>query len=177
MTLAAGLTDSEINSVHARFGVGFASDHLDLLRTALPLGDRWPNWRDGDDAELQRMLDWPIESFVWDVLHQPVPFWPALGPTSDRCGRGRVDGSQESRKVARAGADLRTSISPAAPAPPGCPVFSVYQTDLIYYGPDLVEYLRNELKIEALPREEWTFGQRVPYWLQFVEAANRAECI
>ncbi|WP_213576593.1 hypothetical protein [Rhodococcus sp. USK13] len=67
VTLAAGLTDSEIDSVHACF----ACDHLDLLKTALPLWERWPDWRDGDDAELQRMLAWPVESFVWDVLHQP----------------------------------------------------------------------------------------------------------
>ncbi|MFD6065372.1 hypothetical protein [Rhodococcus wratislaviensis] len=44
-------------------------------------------------------------------------------------------------------------------------------------APDLVEYLRNELKVGALPGEKWTFRQRVPYWSQFVEVANRAECI
>jgi hypothetical protein len=178
VTLAAGLTDSEIGSVHARFGVGFACDHLDLLKTALPLGDRWPDWRDGDDAELQRMLDWPVESFVWDVLHQPVPFWPASwGPRPTEA----VEIERTARKNLAKWPVLVPIYGhrylPAAPAQSGCPVFSVYQTDVIYYGPDLVEYLRNELKVGALPREEWTFRQRVPYWSQFVEVANRAECI
>ena len=35
---------------------------------------------------------------------------------------------------------------PATPCEAGNPVFSVYQTDIIYYGADLFDYLQNEFK-------------------------------
>lgn len=36
-------------------------------------------------------------------------------------------------------------FTPAAPSPSESPVFSVWQTDIIYYGANLLEYLTNEL--------------------------------
>ena len=55
--LSEGLTDAEYDSVHERFGFHFNPDHRSLLATALPLGDRWPNWRSADDLELGTWLD------------------------------------------------------------------------------------------------------------------------
>jgi hypothetical protein len=34
---------------------------------------------------------------------------------------------------------------PAAPAPSGAPVFSVWQSDVIFYGRNLLDYLHQEL--------------------------------
>lgn len=42
---------------------------------------------------------------------------------------------------------------PDAPAEAGNPIFSVYQTDIIYYGRDLFEYLENEFG-------DYFFGQK-----------------
>lgn len=42
----------------------------------MPVGDQWPDWRDGNDSYLQRMLDRPIDGFVWDALNQDPAFWP-----------------------------------------------------------------------------------------------------
>lgn len=57
------------------------------------------------------------------------------------------------------------------------PVFSVHQTDVIYYGPNLVEYLKNEFNVGATPRHSWAIPVQVPFWSRFVESGNRAECI
>jgi len=37
------------------------------------------------------------------------------------------------------------------PHEPGNPVYSVYQTDIIYYGYDLLDYLCREFKLEHPP--------------------------
>lgn len=176
--LAPGLTGGEIRSVRERFGFEFAQDHLDLLSSAMPVGDRWPDWRGGDDSELRRMLDWPIDGFVWDALNQEPPFWPPSW------GARPKNTTEVERTVRSKLAERPTLVpihgrryTPAAPAPSGSPVFSVYQTDVTYYGPDLVEYLRNELGIGAAPRDTWSFRTKVPFWSRFVESANHADSI
>jgi len=59
--LTPGLTDAEFAQVEARYGITFADDHRAFLAAALPVDDDrlhgWPDWRDGDPAELRRMLD------------------------------------------------------------------------------------------------------------------------
>lgn len=79
--------------------------------------------------------------------------------------------------MADPGADTRAPVHTGRPSPSGSPVFSAYQTDVIYYGPDLVEYLRNELGIGAAPRDTWSFRTKVPFWSRFVESANHADSI
>ncbi|MGW5076570.1 hypothetical protein [Rhodococcus sp. NPDC004095] len=176
--LAPGLTDAEMDAVRERFGFDFGPDHRGLLSAVLPMGDRWPDWRDGDEAELRRMLDWPIAGFVFDAVEQDPPFWPTswgVRPTDahaiERVVRARL--AQWPLLVPVYG----HRYTPAAPAPSGAPVFSVYQTDIIYYGPDLVGYLRSELGIGAVPRSDWTLAVTVPHWSRFVESGNSAESI
>ncbi len=67
-----------------------------------------------------------------------------MGGATDR-GRGRR-GTGEARDggVAAAGSDLQPPIHPGGTGPAGAPVFYVYQTDVIYYGRNLVDYLRRE---------------------------------
>lgn len=175
--LAPGLSDLEFTAVQQRYGFQFAPDHRALLAAAVPTGDLWPNWHQGD-AHLHRMLDWPIEGFVWDALHQDPPFWPASW------GARPADAAEVERIVRRELAAWPRLVpiyghryTPAAPAPPKSPVFSVYQTDVIYYGPDLVGYLRNEFGVGAAARKDWSFEVTVPFWSRFVESANSADSI
>lgn len=65
----------------------------------------------------------------------------------------------------------------AAPAKAGAPVFSIWQTDVIYYGPNLTEYLRNEFGVDPQPRQDWRIQARVPFWAALVEFGGRAELI
>ncbi|MBT2265614.1 hypothetical protein [Rhodococcus erythropolis] len=146
--LSEGLTDAEFDSVHERFGFHFNPDHRSLLATALPLGDRWPNWRSADDLELGTWLDTVTEGFIWDALHQQPPFWPASW--------GRM---------------------PASPSPWGSPVISAWQTDIVYYGANLLEYLANEFPHGQGRKTLSPISVRVPFWSRFIDAANRAESI
>lgn len=53
-------------------------------------------------------------------------------------------------------------MMPDEPELPGNPVFSVHQTDIIQYGSDLADYLRNEFH---LPGQEE--GPRQPRSIRF----------
>lgn len=176
--LSEGLTDAEFDSVHERFGFHFNPDHRSLLATALPLGDRWPNWRSADDLELGAWLDRVTEGFIWDALHQQPPFWPASW--------GRMPASPEDVTTIvrqQIGAWPRLvpifahRFTPAAPSPSGSPVISVWQTGIVYYGANLLEYLANEFPLGQGRKTLSPISVRVPFWSRFIEAANRAESI
>lgn len=176
--LGPGLTEAEFDSVHERFGFHFNPDHRSLLATALPLGDRWPDWRNGDDLELETWLDSVAEGFIWDALHQSPPFWP---PSWGTLPSSTEDIATTVRRELRGWPRLipiyAHRFTPAAPSPSESPVFSVWQTDIIYYGANLLEYLTNELLSGQGRKALSPRTISVPYWSRFVESANSAESI
>src|ERR1035437_3694110 len=72
--LADGLTDAEVEQIEHRFGFRFGPDHRELVTTCLPLGEGWPDWRDGSHSELQSRLDWPVDCPMFSIEHGDV--WP-----------------------------------------------------------------------------------------------------
>jgi hypothetical protein len=139
--LTEGLNAEELAGIEGRFEFAFSHDHAALLRRAVPVGDRWPDWRPAE--ELRRRMAWPIDGLLFDVKNNA--FWAkSWGPRPD------VDGQaiDEARRYLSSWPKLVPLFShrymPAAPAPAGAPVFSVHQADVIYYGADLHDYLLRE---------------------------------
>lgn len=175
--LAPGLTDAEFDAVTEQHGFRFNPDHRSLLATALPAGDRWPDWRNGDEAHLRQMLDWPARGMVFDALRQDPPFWGASwghrpATESDVEAVTRRELAKWPQLIPIYG----HRMTPAAPSPSGSPVFSVWQTDVIFYGANLLEYLANEMAMDGNLRLS-PRSVDVPYWTMFVEAANSADVI
>jgi hypothetical protein len=59
---------------------------------------------------------------------------------------------------------------PAEPMLSGNPVFSVYQTDIIYYGDDLGTYLRCEFEALAYVDAVHPGMRKIRFWSDLVEA-------
>ena len=140
--LAEGLSSVELAEIERRFDFTFSQDHAAFLRLAVPVGDAWVDWR-GPAEALRGRLAWPIDGLLFDVENNA--FWPrSWGP------RPNVDAQaiDEARRHLLSWPKLVPLFShrymPAAPAPSGAPVFSVYQADVIYYGADLHDYLLRE---------------------------------
>ena len=175
--LTPGLSDAEFAQVEDSYGFTFADDHRAFLATALPLDDDrepgrhygWPDWRSGDPAELRRMLDWPVEGVLFDVEHN-VMWDPAWGPRPDVM----------SERLAIAGRHLATvpqlvpvhshRYLPAGRGTSGHPVLSVYQTDIIYYGVDLSDYIHQDFGGPGMSRDDpaWNPVATVPFWRDFL---------
>lgn len=143
--LDPGLDTTELGEVERRYGIRFGDDHRALLSLAVPAGERWVDWRDGDPEEIRRRIAWPHDSAVWHVLND-VKDWPrswGLGPDVDAA----IEATAR-RHLARWHPLVPLfghRYLPAAPAPLGSPVFSVYQIDVSRYGVDLVDYLDHEM--------------------------------
>jgi hypothetical protein len=162
----AGLSDSEVTVAESRLGFRFPPDLRAFLQTALPRGERFPDWRSGDEAALRDWLDLPRQGVVFDIEHNE--FWlPEWGP--------RPPSLTDAKRVAEqlvAGAPRLIPVymhrmMPAEPHLPGNPVFSVHQTDIIVYGTDLGDYLAHEFLMTEDEQEEWTvpMGTRpIRFW-------------
>jgi hypothetical protein len=150
LEFARGLTDSEVEHVENKFNFRFPPDLRAFLQAALPIGERFPDWRSGNDDQLRERLNWPLHGLLFDVEHNA--FWlaewgprPELLEDAFRIATSRVDAAPKLIPI------YAHRFMPDRPQESGNPVFSVYQTDIIYYGFDLEDYLRHEFNL--VPRE------------------------
>ncbi len=159
--LAPGLSGAEISATEQRFGFTFPPDLRELLQVALPLGPGFPDWRSGDEIELDDWLDLPRQGLLFDVEHgfwllewgtRPEPVQLALRRASDL-----VAAAPKLIPV------YRHRMMPDRPRLAGNPVFSVHQTDIIHYGFDLADYLHSEFHIPG--RMPWPDAVRqIDFW-------------
>jgi hypothetical protein len=140
-----GLSDQEIEAVETRHQFQFPPDLRAFLQAALPCGDGFPPWRRPDDPGLLARLRWPEEGIAFDVEHNSL--W------QDNWGPRPKEISQAIERAQRLVRQAPTLIPicshrylPSEPQLPGNPVFSVYQLDIVAYGRDLWDYLRNEFE-------------------------------
>ncbi len=158
----AGLGDPEIAATETRFGFRFPPDLRSFLQAALPRGPKFPNWRSGNHSVLQHWLDEPWRGILFDIEFNG--FWlEEWGPKP----QSLVDAKQiASQLVARAPKLIPIfahRVMPDEPYLSGNPVFSVHQTDIIHYGFDLADYLRNEFHLPG--REPWPLQVRaIRFW-------------
>jgi hypothetical protein len=151
-----GLSDGEVEAVQSTFGFRFPPDLRAFLQTALPLRvatgrSPFPNWRVADPAALWDRLNWPFEGIAFDIEENAF-WWKEWGPKPERL--------EDAKAVARSHVSNAPKLIPVyshryLPADPplaGNPVFSVHQTDIIFYGTDLWHYFRNEFGPDA---ERW----------------------
>ncbi len=173
IALDPGLADDEFDRLRTEFGFEFSPDHRSLLAMALPIGERWPNWRSGDHDGLASRLAWPADGVVFDVLNNA--FWPASWgsrPADDTTAEAVT--RAEMTKVPTLIPIYGHRYLPAAPAPTGSPVFSVYQTDVIYYGDNLLDYVAHEFHT---PPRHPTHDQRphIRFWSDLAKGVEDAE--
>jgi hypothetical protein len=174
--IAAGLTDEEFLRVERRFGFRFPPDLRSFLAIGLPDSGRWVDWRNADEKAIRERLNWPLEGICFDIEHNQ--FW------LDEWGERPAD-LQEAFHVARRAVSEAPALIPICshrylPADPfeaGNPVFSVHQTDIIYYGADLMDYLQNEFSY-YFGRAEYAITKiprRVRFWSRLAEENGEPE--
>ena len=69
----AGLTPSEFAEAEEHHGFRFPPNLRSFLAEALPVGERFPDWRKPQSEQLASMQAWPLDGLLFDVEHND--FW------------------------------------------------------------------------------------------------------
>ncbi|MDQ0984314.1 hypothetical protein [Streptomyces sp. V2I9] len=170
-----GLTDIECARVEEEFGFTFADDHRAFLAAGLPVGrpspasrrPGWPDWRDGDRDGLRASLASPVEGVLFDVEHNA--FWsPAWGPRPDVLAEALATARAELAGVPRLVPVHSHRYLPAGRGTYGHPVLSIHQTDIIFYGADLADYIDQEAHGSPRWDDASPLRATVPFWRDLV---------
>ncbi|MFE2544196.1 SMI1/KNR4 family protein [Actinacidiphila glaucinigra] len=169
-----GLTDAELARIEEEYGFEFADDHRAFLAAGLPVNvppeegqtwsRPWPEWRGGDLDSLRRQLDWPVEGVLLDVEHNG--FW------YEAWGERPSDDAAALATARDRLADVPVLVPvyghrylPAGRGSSGHPVLSMWQTDIIYYGLDLVDYIHREFdEARGNVDNSWNPKATAPFW-------------
>jgi len=163
VSLGDGLSENDLTRVENRYGFRFGSDHREFLSKVQPHGEGWYDWRNENDDQLRSALDWPTDGVLFDVENDA--FWPvSWGQRPATIELRRVIASDQIANWPKLVPLYGHRYLPADPAGPSAPVFSVYQTDVIIYGDDLLDYLQHEFgsqkmspsRLNAHSLEPWT---------------------
>jgi hypothetical protein len=167
--LERGLTERELAAAERTCEAAFPPDIRAFLATVLPLGNGFPDWRDPSSDMIRQTVAWPFEGVAFDIEHND--FWwrdwgarPAALTDAIEVARQRVAAAPRLIPV------YSHRYMPAVPLAAGNPVFSVYQTDVIYYGSDLSDYIAAEFGRQRHGRGGTDKRRSIPFWSDLAEA-------
>lgn len=166
----SGLTETEVLQAENCYQFKFPLDLKEFLMFALPVSKGFMNWRNLDDPKINQMFEWVYEGFYFDIEH--ADFW------LNEWGEKPSD-LQKAFSIAKQKIDEAPKLIPicghryipAVPHESNNPVFSVYQTDIIYYGNNLWNYFENEFSFYFEPSSnslDQTFKE-IDFWSPFAE--------
>lgn len=172
-TLQKGLRDRELDLLEQGLQFRFSEEHRDFLSRVLPVGDAWPDWRSGDREALAGRLAWPVEGTLFDVRQNG--FWPlSWGERPSAQDDALELARTRLARVPQLVPVYSHRYLPAGPADGPAPVFSVHQTDVIYYGDNLADYIAYEFKLPGASRGNHP-QLRVPFWSDLAEGAENED--
>ena len=180
----AGLTQAEFTRIEKKFGFQFADDHRAFLTQGLPVNtglppqrpgviythpQPWPDWRHGDPDTICVLLDRPVEGVLFDVEHNGL--WPDTWGTRPAPPKSAIGTARRLlRGVPRMVPVYGHRYLPAGRGTFSHPVLSMWQTDIIIYGSDLVDYIDHEFSGAG---HQFNTARSVPqimveFWCQFL---------
>jgi hypothetical protein len=168
---APGLTAAEFRKIEGTYSFIFPPDLREFLAYALPVSERWVNWRDASDALIRDWLNEPYDGICFDIEYNHF-WWKDWGE--------KPASLQESFAVAKQSIDRAPKLIPIYshrfvpdhPNFPGNPVYSVVQTDIICYGIDLEAYLQVEFHFSTPQYEPPKSERRIDFWSELIEWAD-----
>jgi hypothetical protein len=165
--------DAEFARIEGDYGFEFADDHRAFLSVGLPVRKPyeegqtwekpWPDWRHGDPEELRQHLSFPIDMLLTNVKHG---HWRReWGARPDQ-----PDEAVAATRVHLAGVPVMVPVYahrflPAGRGTYGHPVLSMWGSDIIYYGVDLLDYIDQDFRGPSPEHgPDWDPRATVPFW-------------
>jgi len=164
-----GYSRAELEAVQAFWNLRFPPDLVELLKEHRPLLDGPSSFDWLMTLTIPERLDWPFESFWYDVAYNDV-WWPEWGERpldlEERKERLKEILAQAPRLIPLYG----HRYIPEEPHESGNPVFSVYQTDVICYGVNLQDWIEREQG--GWSSKPWQRIKEIPFWSEALRKNN-----
>ncbi len=170
-----GLSDDKINQIERDGNFHFPPDLKSLLQRVLPIEDNrgyknFPNWRAEGGKLIEKHQEFLLDGIIFDVTQQRIPYWlenwgemPAN--MDDAVEIVKQVFSDAPRLIPVYGHRFISSEPPLSDNP----IFSIWQTDIICMGNNLVDYFYNEFGRENRPSGQF---RQIPFWDDLYMANN-----
>lgn len=164
--LNRGMSENEINKAEVFYGIEFPNDMREMLMNFVPVSDGFYNWNDYSEENvsvIKDMIEWPYEGIIYDIENND--FW--LEEFGER-PNNKEDKIQIFIKYKNNIPKLIPIFSHryiVSGKDVNYPIISVHQTDIIYYGSNLLEYFENEFN----KTNNLTNIKEIPFWSTIIE--------
>ncbi len=161
-----GLDEEEIKTIENLYKITFPPDLKEFLSTALPISNEFINWRDiskNNVKNIKNRLNWPLEGMIFDIENNN--FWyEGWGKKPDNLEEAIKVCEDEMKKVPKLIPICSHRYISSEPHEVDNPVFSVYQTDIIYYGENLLSYLQLEFDMKKYEDMNFDSIKEIKFW-------------
>ena len=161
-----GMTEDEIVVAQGFYDVTFPPDLAELLVAFTPTADKFYRWADYSPENINAntdMLAWPTDGTLFDVEHND--FWLTTwgDKPDDMAIRLRI-ACKEMRKAPKLIPVFAHRYVSSFPKEAGNPVYSAYQTDIIFYGHDIWDYFEIEFGSKRQSQIDFDSIKHIPFW-------------
>jgi len=160
-----GYTASELEDAQAKYDLRFPPDLVTLLLERRPAHGY--DWR-LDHQAIERALAHPLDGLLFDIEHDQL-WWPEWGerpPSKDAQKAILTDVVSAAPKLIPI---IGHRYLPETPNDADNPIFSVMQSDTIYYGANLEDYCAREFVPSARDRPMAKPIRHIPFWSDLVD--------
>jgi len=167
-----GLSPGEVTSIEAQLGFRLPEDFVYLFQNVQDPGQLLFPWSNFKKQAYDDRIRWVLEGIEFDIDRNK--FW------MDRWGK-RPATLSAALDIARNDFETWPKLLPifshrflaAEPCRPNNPVFSIKQTDIIYYGADLAHYLVKEfIAPDPVTRTQVQTIRKIRIWSYLAEDWN-----
>jgi hypothetical protein len=146
-----GLTLDEVRAIEGLYNFEFPLDILSFLKHGLPQGPQFPDWRGALTDKSMIDFESVTQGIIFDIENND--FW------WDKWGKKPTDHKEReliALKMIKSYPKLIPLFShrylPAKPNHADNPVFSIVQTDIIYYGQNIYHYFQIEFGLKTFEK-------------------------
>ena len=164
--LTKGLSEKQIEDAENYYNIVFPQDLQELLMAFTPNSENFYNWSDYSHENVDKIkeaLEWSIEGALFDVENNNF-WWKTWGEKPNEMS--------ERLRTARCFIEKAPKLIPiyghryisSYPNEPKNPIYSVYQTDIIFYGKDIWDYFEVEYGEKAHQDIDLNKIKPIPFW-------------
>lgn len=169
-----GLTEEEFKFIQSQYEVSFPPDLKEFLSLSLPVSHAFINWRNKNIDNVKKIndaLNWPLEGIIFDIENNDF-WWDKWGQKPNDLKQAINLCIEEMKKVPKLIPICSHRYIPSEPYETDNPIFSVYQTDIIYYGINLLDYLQIEFNFKKHKNIYFKDNKYIRFWSDIVKLGN-----